>query len=251
MAQLVLLVLAAVWLAVLIPPMLRSRVQNRPNSSVTDFRRQLTELQNTATPPRGSVRAIGRPLAQSPSNRAAAARAARPVMRSGVTRRPTPSEIALGSTATLTTPPRPTDQSGGVPRMRSHGDPTGGQRRPAVRPHEQSEQPHRHEHTARRDTGSSGEQRHRVHGDPSGGQGRPTSDSKTIAKRRRTNILFALVVTNACMLFLAATTASDVMLYLFAGAFVALCGYVYLLAQINQRDAGGAGAGRREWAGNR
>ena len=49
MAQLILLVVAAAWLAVLIPPMLRSRVENRPNSSVTDFRRQLTKLQNTAT----------------------------------------------------------------------------------------------------------------------------------------------------------------------------------------------------------
>ena len=45
MGELVLLVVAAAWAAVLIPPLLRSRIENRPNSSVTDFRRQLTSLQ--------------------------------------------------------------------------------------------------------------------------------------------------------------------------------------------------------------
>jgi hypothetical protein len=70
MAQLVLLVVAAAWAAVLIPPMLRSRVDNRPNSSVTDFRRQLSTLQSTSNP---RVRSIGRPLAPSPLHRPAAA----------------------------------------------------------------------------------------------------------------------------------------------------------------------------------
>ena len=73
MAQLVLLVVAAAWAAVLIPPMLRSRVENHPNSSVTDFRRQLNTLQSTSTPARGSLRAMGRPLTQSPLQRPAAA----------------------------------------------------------------------------------------------------------------------------------------------------------------------------------
>ncbi len=72
MAKLVLLVVAAAWAAVLIPPMLRSRVDNRPNSSVTDFRRQLSTLQGTATNGRGGMRTIGRPLAQSPLQRPAA-----------------------------------------------------------------------------------------------------------------------------------------------------------------------------------
>ena len=67
MARLVLLVVAAAWAAVLIPPMLRSRIDNRPNSSVTDFRRQLNKLQNNSTQVRGSARSIGRPLAQSSS----------------------------------------------------------------------------------------------------------------------------------------------------------------------------------------
>ena len=73
MAQLVLLVVAAAWAAVLIPPMLRSRVENHPNSSVTDFRRQLNTLQSSSTPARGSLRAMGRPLTQSPLQRPAAA----------------------------------------------------------------------------------------------------------------------------------------------------------------------------------
>ncbi len=48
-----------------------------------------------------------------------------------------------------------------------------------------------------------------------------------------------LVVLTACSLFLAATTGSSVVLYLFALAFLALCGYVYLLAQIRQREQTG------------
>ena len=42
MGQVVLLVVAAAWAAVLLPPLLRSRLENRPNSSVLDFR-NLTE----------------------------------------------------------------------------------------------------------------------------------------------------------------------------------------------------------------
>jgi len=38
-------------------------------------------------------------------------------------------------------------------------------------------------------------------------------------------------------LFLAATTQEPTMLYLFALAFLALCGYAYLLSQVRQREA--------------
>ena len=58
-------------------------------------------------------------------------------------------------------------------------------------------------------------------------------------RRRRTNVLFLLVISTACTLFLAATTASTVMLYVFALSFLALCGYVYLLAQLRQREVSG------------
>jgi uncharacterized membrane protein len=58
-------------------------------------------------------------------------------------------------------------------------------------------------------------------------------------KRRRSSVLFLLVITTACTLFLAGTTSSTAMLYVFALSFLALCGYVYLLAQMRQRDAAG------------
>lgn len=225
MAQLILLVVAAAWLAVLIPPMLRSRVENRPNSSVTDFRRQLTKLQNTATPPRGAVRAMGRPLAQSPLHRpAAAGRPNQPVLRSGVTRHAAPSEIAARSAAPAMAPTAPAqrrpaaDRTGEQPRYRSHGDPTGGQRRPAA--------------------ARSASARHGAPTRPTERPARATSAAAD-ARRRRSNVLFVLVVTTACTLFLAATTSSTVMLYLFALSFLGLCGYVYLLAQLRERSNAG------------
>ncbi len=51
------------------------------------------------------------------------------------------------------------------------------------------------------------------------------------------NVLFMLAMTVASTLFLAATTKATLMLYLFAISFLALCGYIYLLAQIRQREA--------------
>lgn len=44
----VLLILAAIWALVLIPPFLRSRAEGRPADSIVDFRRQLGVLQRTA-----------------------------------------------------------------------------------------------------------------------------------------------------------------------------------------------------------
>ncbi len=72
MQSVVILAVAAVWAAVIIPPLLRSRVENRPNSSVTDFRRQLSTLQRTV-PTRTMVpmRGMARPLAQAPQERPA------------------------------------------------------------------------------------------------------------------------------------------------------------------------------------
>ena len=70
MQSVVILAVAAVWAAVIIPPLLRSRVENRPNSSVTDFRRQLSTLQRTV-PTRTMVpmRGMARPLTQAPQQR--------------------------------------------------------------------------------------------------------------------------------------------------------------------------------------
>ena len=71
------------------------------------------------------------------------------------------------------------------------------------------------------------------------GSGATRSD----VRRRRSNVLFLLAVTTACTLFLAATTSATVLLYVFALSFLALCGYVYLLGQLRQRESTGWGDG--------
>lgn len=68
MGSIVLIVVAAAWVAVLAPPLLRGRQDNRASSSVVDFRRQLSTLQRSA-PMRGTapMRSMARPLAPSPT----------------------------------------------------------------------------------------------------------------------------------------------------------------------------------------
>jgi hypothetical protein len=51
---LVLLVLAGIWAAVLIPPAVRARAEGRPGDSISNFRRQLTVLRRTG-PHRSSL----------------------------------------------------------------------------------------------------------------------------------------------------------------------------------------------------
>jgi len=73
---LVLLVLAAVWAAVLIPPALRARHEGRPSDSISNFRRQLAVLRRTG--PRsnrlGSVDHWARPYAPPPPTLASVSR---------------------------------------------------------------------------------------------------------------------------------------------------------------------------------
>jgi uncharacterized membrane protein HdeD (DUF308 family) len=45
-----------------------------------------------------------------------------------------------------------------------------------------------------------------------------------------------LLLLTLSMLFLAATTQEVVLLYLFAAAFLVLCGYVYMLMSVRQRE---------------
>ena len=67
MSQLVLLIIGAMWMAVLLPPLLRSRFDGGAVSSVSDFRRQLNTLQRSQVPgTQGQMRAMVRPLAPSP-----------------------------------------------------------------------------------------------------------------------------------------------------------------------------------------
>ncbi|MGA9277690.1 hypothetical protein, partial [Ilumatobacter sp.] len=81
----------------------------------------------------------------------------------------------------------------------------------------------------------------RAHGDSSGGQRRPAAPAqrrqatRNPTKQRRSNILFGLLITTACALFLTLTTSSTVALYVFVLALLALVGYVYMLSQGRQR----------------
>jgi hypothetical protein len=211
MGELVLLVVAAAWAAVLIPPLLRSRIENRPNSSVTDFRRKLNRLQSTV-PSRasGPMRGMARPLAQSPLQRPAAA--GRPGVQPVQLRRGAGSRTHGGRTAAPVLAPHP---EVAAPRRRTHGDPTGGQARPGQMPRHRHNGPaHRQAHVARH-----------------------AMSSNDMVQRRRSNMLFMLVVSAGSTLFLAYTTKEPVMLYLFAASFLALCGYLYLLSQARQRES--------------
>lgn len=55
----VLLVLAGIWAAVLIPPAIRARAEGRPGDSIHNFKRQLTVLRRTG-PHRASLNGSGR-----------------------------------------------------------------------------------------------------------------------------------------------------------------------------------------------
>ncbi len=202
MGELVLLVVAAAWAAVLVPPLLRSRVENRPNSSIIDFRRQLNKLQgsvpNRAT---GSMRGMARPLAQSPMQRVGVG-ARHNVQHTDLRHGGTRSHTDRTSASTMT-------REFAAPR-RAHGDPTGGQTR---RP-EQRESELRQSQVAR-----------------------PSAATSEHIRRRRSNVLFTMVIFTASSLFLAATTKEPSMLYIFAISFLALCAYVYMLAQVRQRES--------------
>lgn len=181
MGKIVLLAVAAAWAAVLLPPLLRSRLENRPGSSVTDFRRQLSTLQRTVpTRSMTPMRSMARPLTQSPLQRPVAT--GRPAMQ----------------------------RSHGVHGVIAHDDANTGE-------------------LQRRD--------HALHGHALRGH-RPQParriSQREIIRRRRTNVLFLLVMATGLTLFLAATTKSSAMVYAFAFSFVSLCGYCYKLAQMRQ-----------------
>ncbi len=196
MGQLVLLVVAAAWAAVLVPPLLRSRIENRPNSSVSDFRDQLSSLQR-AMPTRGvAMRSMARPLAQSPLSRPAAA--GRPGMPGRLGKQGKPSKQGIG---------------------RTHGGSSARLTQPIVR---RRPEPGRYDVTP----GA------RSHADIP----RLTVNRRDVIKRRRANVLFVLGLTAACALFLAATTGAQAMLVVAVIALVVLLGYVYVLGLQRQRE---------------
>lgn len=208
MGQLVLLVVAAAWAAVLIPPLLRSRLENRPNSSVTDFRRQLNKLES-AVPSRagGAMRGVARPLAQSPLQRPAAG----------------------GRPATPTVQPHRRSASGHSPAQRSHGERT-----------------HRGRDEDDRSYAARDMPRHRSHGDATGGHPRSYRQTSVARhgvtpaeelRRRRSNVMFMLVIATASSFFLAATTKAQIFYYVFALAFLSLFGFAFLLSQARQRES--------------
>ena len=223
MGKIVLLAVAAAWAAVLLPPLLRSRMENRPGSSVTDFRRQLSTLQR-AVPTRSMtpMRSMGRPLAPSPLQRPAAA--AVPASRASSSVPTSPSGC---STATIVSIANERSDRG---YERTHGEVayTG----ELQRRYDRSNRDLRDGHELR--------------------DGRDLRDARTsparrvsqreVVRRRRANVLFVLVMLTAATLFLAATTKSSAMVYAFAFAFVSLCGYCYKLAQLRQYEQDRTGA---------
>lgn len=67
MSSVILLVVGAAWLAVLLPPLVRSRIHGSPSNTVTNFRRQLDSLESVGGRPAGrQLRSMSRPLVSAP-----------------------------------------------------------------------------------------------------------------------------------------------------------------------------------------
>lgn len=192
MQSFVLLAVAAVWLAVIVPPLLRSRVENRPNSSVTDFRRQLSTLQR-AVPTRTMVpmRGMARQLAQSPQQQQ------RPQQQRSHSMHGSPGDVRRS--AVLEQHYR--DETAGHPRQRMHEG--------SLQRHNGADSTRGHRQT----------HMHKV-------------SQRELVRRRRSNILFIMVLTVGISAFLAATTKNSFMVFTFAVSFVSLCGFCYKLVQL-------------------
>ena len=62
MTPLIVVILAVAWIVVLVPPLLRSRSDGRPSTSIGSFRQQLATLSRTAPGRRGVVRPLNQPM---------------------------------------------------------------------------------------------------------------------------------------------------------------------------------------------
>lgn len=195
MSRLVLLLVGAAWCAVLLPPLFRGRVDGGPSSSVSAFRQQLQSLQRGYGPVRQQVpmRQMARPLAPAPQMR-----------------RMPPAGRAL--------PQRP-----------SVDDPRGGRHLHLADPsldRASAEPRHRRAHhsTDPRGAALTGVRSHHAMV--------AALSPAEILRRRRLNVLYGLVGANAVSLFLAFTSGSTGMTWIFAVAALALIGYCYVLVQI-------------------
>ncbi|MCU1399620.1 MAG: hypothetical protein JWN62_2729 [Acidimicrobiales bacterium] len=101
---------------------------------------------------------------------------------------------------------------------------------------------------------------HRTHGEPgtsrshdaTSGQHRQAMVHRTVSsrqeiKRRRTNIVFFLLMLTVGSLFLAATTHANAMMYTFALSFLSLCGYCYKLVQVRQLEQQNSAYSENQW----
>jgi len=59
---LIVVILAVAWIVVLVPPLLRSRSDGRPSTSIGSFRQQLATLSRTGPDRRAVVRPLNRPM---------------------------------------------------------------------------------------------------------------------------------------------------------------------------------------------
>ena len=196
MQNVVIVAIAAVWAAVILPPLLRSRSENRPNSSVTDFRRQLSTLQR-AVPTRTMVpmRGMARPLTQAPQQRP------------GLQGHPGQMRRAQGFPQAGSRQHLGASLDRGFQADRGYDDGYDRPQRSQPVARQEPDHGHRQMHM------------HRV-------------SRREQVRRRRANVLFVLVLTVAITGFLAATTHASLMIYGFALSFVSLCGYCYKLVQI-------------------
>lgn len=180
MSKVILLLVGAMWCAVLLPPLFRAKF-DRPQSSVDVFRRQLTTLQQGAYAPRPQ-----------PGYRPATPSYRRPVQ-AGYPMRQMARPFAPATPAQRRAPIVP------QPGMRTHHTTSHGIPRPATN----------------------------LYGIP----------QRELVRRRRRNIFNALLGINIGSLFLAFTTGSTLMIWVFAIAFLSFIGYCYMLAQIRAQRA--------------
>ena len=193
-------------MAVLLPPLLRSRFDPGASSSVSDFRRQLNTLQRTQAPVGApyAMRAMSRPLAPAPRQMSPRAPMAQP-------------------TRAMSRPmQRPAAQT-----------PVRGYDRPRLVPVDQSFEQEFTAPRARRShhgAHSNAHPRHHL------GAESNFMPAREVTRRRRVNVLYGLVAANALSLFLGLTTGSTAMVYLFTVAFLGLGAYCYVLVQLRNQE---------------